>query len=322
MATGSIGDFEPVAGVGRILRLDPAFDELVPPEAKIEKVVDGFTFTEGPLWRPNGVLWFSDVIGNVVRQWSPTGGVTELFRPGGYDGSSLPAGGFVGPNGMTAGPGGSVVLCQHGNRRVVRIDASLSMSTVVDAFEGKRLNSPNDIVYRSDGSMYFTDPPYGLPQGDSDPSKDLPFNGVYRLANGAVQLLVDDMTRPNGLAFSTDEKVLYVANSDPGRRVWMRYDVDADGALGDGQVFADVTSHRDAGLPDGLKLDRLGNLFATGPGGVWVFTPAGRHLGTIKLPEQPANCGWGDDWRTLYMTAETGIYRVRTNVEGQRLTYS
>ncbi len=302
--------------------MDPALDALVPPDARIEKVAGGFAFSEGPLWRPNGVLWFSDVIGNVVREWSPTGGITELFRPGGYDGNSLPVGGFVGPNGMTAGPEGSAILCQHGNRRVVRIDRNMEMTTVVDTFEGKRLNSPNDVVFKSDGSMYFTDPPYGLPEADNDPAKDLPFNGVYRFANGTLDLMVADMSRPNGLAFSPDEKTLYVANSDPDRRILMRYDVDSAGTLRNGQVFVDVTSHEDGGLPDGLKIDVHGNLYATGPGGVWVFTPDGKHLGTIKLPEQPANCGWGDDWRTLYMTAETSIYRVRTAVEGQRLVYA
>ena len=312
-------DQETQAGVGSILRLDPAVDVLLPRDALIEEVAGGFLFTEGPLWRPNGVLWFSDVIGNVVRQWSPSGGITELFRPGGYDGSSLPAGGFVGPNGMTAGPRGSAILCQHGNRRVVRIDSDMQMTTVVDSFEGKRLNSPNDVVFRSDGSMYFTDPPYGLPEADADPAKELPFNGVYRFADGALTLLIADLTRPNGLAFSSDEKTLYVANSDPARRIWMRYEVDASGMAHHGEVFADVTAHKDGGCPDGLKIDAHGNLFATGPGGVWVFTPAGKHLGTLKLPEQPANLAWGDDWHTLYITAETTIYRVRTAVEGQRL---
>jgi gluconolactonase len=204
---------------------------------------------------------------------------------------------------------------------VVRISSDLQMTTVVDSFEGRRLNSPNDVVFRSDGSMYFTDPPYGLSKQDDDPTKDLPFNGVYRFADGVLHLLVADMTRPNGLAFSPDEKVLYVANSDPARRLWMRYEVGADGALRNGEVFADVTAHPDEGLPDGFKIDVHGNMFTTGPGGVWVFTPDGRHLGTIKTPEQPANCGWGDDWRTLYITAETSIYRVRTVVEGQRLVH-
>jgi gluconolactonase len=305
-----------------IVRLHPAFDALVPADAQIEKVAGGFTFIEGPIWRPFGALWFSDVVGNVTRQWSPDGKVTELLRPGGYDGNSLPAGGFVGPNGATGGEHGTVVMCQHGNRRVVRITNTLEVTTIVDRFEGKKFNSPNDVVYRSDGSMYFTDPPYGLPRADDDPAKELPFNGVFKLAGGKLQAIITDMTRPNGLAFSPDEKTLYVANSDDNRRIWNRYDVQADGTVRNGSVFADVTAERESGLPDGMKIDSRGNIWATGPGGVWVFTPDGAHLGTIKLPEQPANCAWGDDWKTLYMTAETGLYRVKTSVSGQKLVYS
>jgi gluconolactonase len=305
-----------------IVRLDPAFDALIPSDARIEKLAGGFTFTEGPLWRPNGVLWFSDVIGNVTRQWSPDGTVIELLRPGGYDGNSLPPGGFIGPNGATAGPNGTVLLCQHGNRRIVSIAPDMTVTPVVDRFEGKRLNSPNDLVFRSDGSLYFTDPPYGLPKLDKDQAKELPFNGVFRLAGGKLQLLIDDLTRPNGLAFSPDESTLYVANSDEHYRIWMRYDVGVDGTVRNGRVFANVSAEPEAGLPDGLKIDSGGNLWATGPGGVWVFTPTGRHLGTIKPPEQPANCAWGDDGRTLYITAVTGLYRIRTSVAGQTLVYA
>jgi gluconolactonase len=305
-----------------IVRHDPALDALLPRDARIEKLAGGFTFIEGPIWRPQGVLWFSDVIGNVTRQWSPDGKVIELLRPGGYDGNHLPPGGFVGPNGATAGKDGTVVMCQHGNRRLVCIDRNLRVSTVVDNFEGKKLNSPNDVVYRSDGSLYFTDPPYGLPLFDADPAKELPFNGVFRLKDGELSVLVADMTRPNGLAFSPDEKTLYIANSDENYRIWMSYDVATDGSVGNGHVFADVTAEPDGGLPDGMKIDTRGNLWATGPGGVWVFTPGGTHLGTIKLPEQPANCAWGDaDWQTLYITAETGLYRIRTSVAGQKLVY-
>ena len=172
---------------GEIVRLDPAFDALVPKDAQIEKLAGGFTFIEGPLWRPSNALWFSDVVGNVVRQWTPDGKVNEILRPGGYDGNSLPAGGFIGPNGMTADKDGAVLLCQHGNRRIVRIDKDMKITTLVDKFEGKKLNSPNDLVYRSDGSLYFTDPPYGLPKGDDDPAKELKFNGVFRLAGGKLQ---------------------------------------------------------------------------------------------------------------------------------------
>jgi gluconolactonase len=305
-----------------IVRLDPAFDALVRPGAQIEKIAGGFTFIEGPIWRPSGVLWFSDVVGNVTRQWSPDGNVIELLRPGGYDDNGLPPGGFIGPNGATAGEHGTVVMCQHGNRRVVRITDTLEVTTIVDNFKGRKFNSPNDVVYRSDGSMYFTDPPYGLPKADDDPSKELPFNGVFKLTGGRLDLIIDDMTRPNGLAFSPDEKTLYVANSDENYRVWMRYDVQPDGTVRNGSVFADVSAEKEPGLPDGMKIDSRGNIWATGPGGVWVFAPDARHLGTLKLPEQPANCAWGDDWTTLYITAETGLYRLKTSITGQKLVYA
>ena len=304
-----------------ILRLDRAIDQLIPSGATVEKLAGGFAFIEGPIWRPQGVLWFSDVVGNVTRQWSPDGRVIELLRPGGYDGNSLPAGGFIGPNGATAGELGTVVMCQHGNRRIVRITNDLKVTTVVDSFEGKKFNSPNDVVYRSDGSLYFTDPPYGLSKFDDDPTKELPFNGVFKLTNGKLQVLVKDMTRPNGLAFSPDEKTLYVANSDENYRIWMRFDVNADGTVRNGRVFADVSAEPEEGLPDGMKIDSLGNIWATGPGGIWVFTPAGQHIATIKPPEQPANCAWGEDGKTLFMTANTGLYRLRTSVQGQKLVY-
>jgi len=304
-----------------IVRHHPSFDALVPRGATIEKLSGGFTFTEGPLWRPSGVLWFSDVVGNVVRQWSPDGKVVELFRPGGYDGNSLPPG-FIGPNGMTAGPDGSVLLCQHGNRRIARIAPDMKMTTLVDRYQGKKFNAPNDLVYRRDGTLFFTDPPYGLPKQDDDPMKELPFNGVFRLSGGTLTLIIADMTRPNGLAISPDEKTLYVANSDDRKCLWMRYDLAADGSVSNATVFRDATGGPDAGLPDGMKLDTEGRLWATGPGGVWVMSPDGTHLGTIKLPEQPANCAWGDDGRSLYITAETGLYRLRTSVMGQRLVYS
>jgi gluconolactonase len=309
------------ASVGTITRLDPAVDTLVPKETRIEKLAGGFTFTEGPLWRPSGALWFSDVVGNLVRQWAPDGTVTVVLQPGGYDGNSLPAGGYVGPNGMVADKDGAVLLCQHGNRRIVRITPDRKVTTLVDRFEGKKLNSPNDLVFRSDGSLYFTDPPYGLPKQDDDPTKELKFNGIYGLAGGKLQLLAKDMTRPNGIAFSPDEKTLYVANSDEKRKFWMRYDVAAGGAISNGRVFADVSAETADGLPDGMKVDSLGNVYATGPGGVWVFTPDGKHLGTIQPPETPANCAWGDDGKSLYMTARTGLYRIKLAVAGQKALY-
>jgi gluconolactonase len=303
------------------LRADPEFDTLVPAGSQIEKVAGGFTFTEGPLWRRHGALWFSDVIGNVVRQWTPDGTVTEILRPGGYNGNSLPEGGFNGPNGMTADRDGAVVLCQHGNRRIVRISRDGATSTLVDRYDGKRLNSPNDLVFHADGSLYFTDPPYGLPEQDEDPAKELPFNGVYRLANGKLQLIIDDLHRPNGLAFSPDYKVLYVANSERPMK-WMRYEVTEDGTVRNPRVFADVDSSTEPGVPDGMKIDIRGNVYAAGPGGVWVYSPDGKHLGSIKTPENPANCAWGDDGKSLYITAFTSVYRVKLAVPGAPTVYA
>jgi len=312
---------EKPAAVGSIVRLDPAFDALIPKEAQIEKLAGGFTFIEGPIWRPSGVLWFSDVIGNVVRQWSPDGKVTEILNPGGYDGNSLPAGGYNGPNGMTADRDGAVLLCQHGNRRIVRISKGMQVSTLVDKFEGKKLNSPNDLVYRSDGSLYFTDPPYGFPKQDTDPAKELKFNGVFRLTEGKLRVVIKNVTRPNGIAFSPDQKTLYIANSDEKNKVWMAYNVADDGTVGNGRVFADVTAEKENGVPDGMKVDERGNVYGSGPGGIWVFSPAGKHLGTIKTPETAANCNWGDDWKSLYITAGTGLYRIKLAVAGEKQLY-
>lgn len=296
------------------------FESLIPAGTKIEKLASGFLFTEGPLWRPQGALWFSDVIGNVVRQWTPDGTVTEILRPGGYDGNTLPVGGFIGPNGMTADRDGAVLLCQHGNRRIVRIGREGAVSTVVDRYEGKRLNSPNDLVFHKDGSLYFTDPPYGLPLQDDDPAKELSFNGVYRLANGKLQVIINDLHRPNGLAFSPDYKTLYVANSERPMK-WMRYDVAENGTVRNGRVFADVNHSTEAGVPDGMKIDANGNMYAAGPGGVWVYSPDGKHLGTIITPENPANCAWGDDGKSLYITAFTSVYRIRISVPGAPAIY-
>jgi gluconolactonase len=313
---------EKPAAIGSIVRLDPAFDDLVPKDTQIEKLADGFTFTEGPIWRPSGVLWFSDVVGNVVRQWSPDGKVTEILNPGGYDGKgNLPAGGFNGPNGMAADKDGAVLLCQHGYRRIVRIDKDMRISTVADKFEGKRLNSPNDVVFRSDGAFYFTDPPYGLPKGDSDPAKQLKFNGVFRFAKGKLQVVIMDLTAPNGIAFSPDQKTLYIANSDEKHKVWMAYDVIDNGTVRNGRLFFDVTAEKEDGVPDGMKVDEKGNIYATGPGGIWVFSPAGKHLGTVKPPQVPANCNWGDDGKTLYITARTDLYRIKLAVAGEKQLY-
>jgi gluconolactonase len=211
---------------------------------------------------------------------------------------------------------GSVLMTQHFNRRIVRLGADLQASVLVDRFEGRRFNSPNDLVFRSDGSLYFTDPPFGLVQQDADPAKELDFNGVFRYADGQVQLLVRDLGRPNGIAFSPDYLTLYVSNTEDDRKVYMQYDVADDGSVSNGRVFADATADTAPGMPDGMKMDVRGNLYATGPGGVRVYAPDGTHLGTITTPEPAANCGWGDDGRTLYITAVTSVYRIRLAVEG------
>jgi gluconolactonase len=303
---------EAAAGVGKIERLDPALDALVSQGAVIEKVAGGFKFTEGPLWRPDGTLWFSDVQGNVVRSVTPAGQV-KVIIPNAGGVSNAPPDAFVGSNGMAQAPDGSVWMVQHGARQIVRVAADHTLTPVVSKFEGKRFNSPNDLVFAKDGALYFTDPPYGLAKQDDDPAKELSFNGVYRFANGRLQAVVRDLNRPNGLAFSPDGKILYVNNSDPAKNLVMRYDVAADGTLSNGRVFADLTSKID-GLADGMKVDAKGNIYTAGPGGIWVLSPAGKHLGTIAPPETPANCGWGEDGKTLYMTAVTSVYRVKTLV--------
>ncbi len=310
--------------VGSIQRLDPALDALVPPDAKIEKLAGGFKFVEGPLAFSNGNVWFSDVVGNVVRQWSPDGTVTEILRPGGADNPGYaPAGSYIGPNGMVHGKDGVVLLCQHGNRSIVQIDKNRQVSPFLDRWEGKRFNSPNDLVFKSDGALYFTDPPYGLVKQDDDPTKEIPFNGVFRYADGKLTPLIRDMTRPNGIAFSPNEKYLYVSNSDDKHKVWMRYDVQSDGSVTNGKVFFDATAEKDPGEPDGMKVDSKGNLYCAGPGGLWIFSPEGKHLGAIKPGETPANCNWGGpDRKTLYITAETGLYRVRLAVEGEKALYN
>src|ERR1035438_5503148 len=209
-------------GVGSIVRLDPAFDSIVPKDAIIEKVGGGFQFTEGPLWRPDGQgLWFSGLAGSLVRSITPAGQVEVLIQNSGGQ-SSAPAGSFIGSNAMVADKDGFVLLCQHPNQRIVRVAKDLTMTPFLEKYQGKRFNSPNDLVYTSGGALYFTDPPYGLLKQDDDPAKELKFNGVFRYAGGKLQVVVNDLTRPNGLAFSPDEKTFYVANSDDKNKVWMR----------------------------------------------------------------------------------------------------
>ena len=303
----------------RVQRIRAALDELVPSELAAENLASGFGFTEGPVWMNAGFLLFSDIPNNTIFKWDPNRGVSEFLRPSGYDGDAAPEGSHIGSNGLTLDRQGKLVICEHGNRRLTRLENDGRRTVLADKYEGKRLNSPNDVVCASSGALYFTDPPYGLLKRDADPEKELPFNGVYRLYDGRVQLLHDGLSRPNGLAFSPDEKQFYVANSDPHRKIWMRFEVTDDGTLENGKIFFDATQVEAEGLPDGLKVDRLGNVCCTGPGGIWLFAPGGEHLGMIELPEIPANCNWGDaDGKTLYITARTSLYRIRLNVEGVR----
>ncbi|GAC1302694.1 MAG: SMP-30/gluconolactonase/LRE family protein [Isosphaeraceae bacterium] len=310
----------------KIVRVDPKLDKLIPKNAKVEILAEGFDWSEGPIWMPEsdgggkGFLLFSDVPENVVYKWRKGMTKAEVFlKPSGYTGS-VPRGGEPGSNGLTRDPQGRLVLCQHGDRRVARLDEHGKLVGIVDHYEGKRFNSPNDVVFKSNGDMYFTDPPYGLLKLNADPAKEIPFNGVYRFSkDGKLTLLTKELSFPNGLAFSPDEKILYVANSDAKRAIWMAYPVKEDGNLGAGRVFFDSTPWVKAGKkggPDGMKVDRAGNLWATAPGGVAIFTPEGTHLGTIDTGQRTANCNWGDDGSTLYITADMYLMRVKTSTKG------
>jgi gluconolactonase len=307
--------------VGKIERLDPLFDKLIPPDARIIKVAEGFQWSEGPVWVPaKGCLLFSDIPNNVVNQYTPGQGVKPFLKPSGYTGAKA-RGGEPGSNGLVLDSQGRLCLCEHGDRRVTRIEKDGSKTILADNFEGKRFNSPNDLVFKSNGDLYFTDPPYGLEKNWDDPARQLDFCGVYRLSKktGKLQLLTKEMTRPNGIAFSLDEKTLFVANSDPQKAVWMAFEVKSDGTLGAGKVFFDVTNlaGKKPGLPDGMKIDVHGNLFATGPGGVWVFTPDGKHLGNIDPQVATANCAFGEDGSVLYLAANHWICRVQTLTKGK-----
>jgi gluconolactonase len=306
---------------GEIVRLDSAVNAIVPRDAMVEKVAGGFQFTEGPIWHPDGYLLFSDPNANTIYRWTPDGQIS-VFRPkSGYAGVDIGEYGQPGSNGLTLDPEGRLTIDEHGRRRVVRLERNGVITVLADRYAGKRLNSPNDLVYKSDGSLYFTDPPFGLPKFFDDPRKELPFSGVYRVArDGAIRLVAKDLAGPNGLAFSPDERFLYVDNWDVNHKVIMRYPVLADGSLGKADLFVDATrSHPGEQAWDGLKVDQLGNVYAAGPEGIWIISPEGKHLGTIKATEVPANFAWGDaDGRTMYITARTGLYRVRLNVPGIR----
>lgn len=316
---------------GQIVKLDAALDAIVPANTHVEKVADGFGFLEGPVWVHDtnpGYLLFSDIPANAIDKWGPGAKTSVFLSKSGFTGTNPVNVGYkinnghaevtlIGSNGITLDKQGRITFCQHGDRAVARLEKDGKRTIIADKYEGKRLNSPNDLVYKSDGSLYFTDPPFGLPKLDQDPQKQLPFNGFYRWSNGKVQLLSRDLKAPNGIAFSPDEKYLYV--NDSSAKTYWRFEVLPDGSIANGRIFFDMSASKDEGVPDGMKLDQKGNIYGVGPGGVWILSPEGKHLGTIKAAEEPANLAWGDaDGKTLYLTARTGLYRVKLNIAGIR----
>jgi gluconolactonase len=300
-------------------RVDPTLDSVVEPDATLERVAAGFVFTEGPVWNRDGSLLFSSPNTNSIYRWHPAGRVTVFRSKSGYTGTDVGRFSQPGSNGLTFDPQGRLTICQHGNRRVIRVEPHGNVTVLADRFDGRRLNSPNDLVYRSDGTLFFTDPPFGLPGAFADPDKELPFSGVFAVRDGEVTLITDELDGPNGLAFSPDERYLYVGNWDPDRKVVMRYDFGPNLDVIDASVLFDMTSADGEDAIDGIKVDVAGNVYACGPGGIWVISPGGQHLGTLRLPEAPHNLAWGDtDGRTLYVTALTSVYRIRLQIPGIR----
>jgi gluconolactonase len=316
--------YKPGRGTGiqqvetKIQREDTGLDAIIAPNAKIEKLAGGFLFTEGPVWvRDGGYLLFSDPNNNLIYRWSEEDGVSVYRTHSGYTGINIGEYGQPGSNGLTLDSQSRLTINEHGNRRVTRLEKNGQLTVLADRYQGQRLNSPNDLVYRSDGALYFTDPPFGLPKFFADPRKELPYSGVFCLINGELKLVSKDLTGPNGLAFSPDEKYLYVDNWDEKHKVIMRYDVHPDGTLSDGQVFLDATNEPGEDAWDGMKIDVKGNLYLSGPGGLWIVSPEGKHIGTIVGPEHPHNLAWGgEDHKTLYLAAETGLYRLTVNIPG------
>jgi len=316
-------DQEKPQTIGQLNAADERFHDLIPENAAIEVLAEGFEWTEGPAWRmsENYVL-FSDIPENTIHRWDRENGLSIYLRPAGYIWSD-PVGREMGTNGLLFNENDELLACDHGNRAVVKIsDQNYTKTILAESYQGQRLNSPNDLVLHSNGDIYFTDPPYGLEGTDESPDKELDFNGVYRIdaQNGEVSLLHREMTRPNGIALSPDEQKLYVANSDPDNAFWMMFDLDTGGGIVTASTFFDATGwvkEGRRGLPDGMTVDAKGNIFATGPGGVLVFTPDGDHLGTIETGEATANCVFGgEDGSTLFITADMYFCRIETNTKG------
>jgi|TARA_Y100000310_G_scaffold232707_1_gene235563 gluconolactonase len=306
----------PLRTIGSVERLDPRLDAIVPADAVLEVLSDGHQWTEGPVWVPalQAVL-YSDIPNNAVYRWREGESASIWLQPSGYTGQT-PRGGQGGSNGLILDAEGRLILAQHGDRRIARLKAPWDapapvFETLAGKYQGKRFNSPNDVAQHSNGDFYFTDPPYGLVQGVNDPERELDIQGVYRLAtDGSLSLLVGDLSRPNGIAFSPDENTLYVANSDGNQPVIMAYDVESDGSLTNGRVLFESWG-------DGMAVDNEGNVYVTGPGnGVIIISPDGKHLGSLNTTQRTANCTFGDDGSTLYITASMHLLRIRLNVKG------
>jgi gluconolactonase len=312
----------PRPSLGRILLEHPGLGELLDPASPIEKLAEGFVWSEGPVWiEEEACLLLSDVPANKMYRWSEEDGLSVFLDPSGYEGSEPGIFREPGSNGMVRGPGRTVLVADHGNRAVARLDLATRTKTfLATQFDGRRFNSPNDLVSASDGSIYFTDPPYGLEGLNASPVKELPFNGVFRLMPGGEVRLVDDgLSFPNGILLSPDERTLYVAVSDPERAIVVAYERGPDGGISGRRIFADLTDLARAGLPglpDGMAVDAEGNLFITGPGGVHIFTPSGERLGRIDTGRAIANCAFGEDGRTLFLASTDLLARVRTRTRG------
>jgi gluconolactonase len=302
-----------------VVRADPGIDAIVPLNPKIFKVAEGFQFTEGPIWMKNGDVLFSDPNANKIYKYNANGNLSVFKKNSGYSGKDSAQYFQPGSNGLTLDSQGRLTINEHGNRRVTRLEKDGKLTVLADRFEGKRLNSPNDLVYRSDGTLFITDPPFGLPKLYDDPRKELPYSGVFALYRGQLKLVSTDLKGPNGIAFSPDEKYLYIGNWDPNKKIVMRYEVNADATLSNGKIFFDMTSAPGADAIDGIKIDIKGNLYVCGPGGIWLLSPGGKHLGTIKTPKSPHNLAWGGaDGKTIYIAAEGTLYRMTFSIPGIR----
>jgi gluconolactonase len=308
----------PSGEIGTIEFVSDELSSLIKKDAKVEIIAQGFQFTEGPLWvNKEKMLLFSDVPGNTIYKWTEAKGKEIYLRPGGYT-DTAKRGGFMGPNGLTLSRNGKLLICQHGDRRIAQMDAPLnapkpSFETVAGAYEGKRLNSPNDLFLAKNGDLYFTDPAYGFERGARDPKRELSNQGVYKVDKGGkISLLIDSLEAPNGIAIFPDNKTLLVANSDGRKKKWYSYDIAANGTLTNARIFYDVSNERGAGGCDGLKIDNQGNVFAAGPGGIWIFTKSGTLIGKIKMNGvTSANCALSPDDKTLYITATQYLLRVK-----------